>query len=31
MRFHPHDYQKTAIQFELDHPMCLMSLDMGLG
>lgn len=31
MRFHPHDYQRTAIQFELDHPYCLMSLDMGLG
>lgn len=31
MRFLPHDYQKEAIRFELEHPYCLMSLDMGLG
>lgn len=31
MRYLPHQYQQAAIQFELDHPRCLLSLDMGLG
>ena len=29
--YRPHPYQETAIQFVLDHPRCLLSLDMGLG
>lgn len=31
MRFTPHDYQKTAIDFTVDHPNCLLALSMGLG
>lgn len=31
MKFKPHDYQKTAIQYILDHPACGLFLDMGLG
>lgn len=31
MKFIPHDYQKTAIQYILDHPYCGLFLDMGLG
>ncbi len=31
MKFIPHDYQKFATQFVLDHPCCGLILDMGLG
>ena len=31
MRYVPHEYQKRAIQFALNHPRCMLSLDMGLG
>lgn len=31
MRFQPHQYQQRAIDFILDHPRCLLFLDMGLG
>ena len=31
MKFIPHDYQKFAIQFVLDHPYCGLILDMGVG
>ena len=27
----PHDYQKFATQFVLEHPYCGLILDMGLG
>ena len=29
--YRPHPYQEPAIQFVLDHPRCILSLDMGLG
>lgn len=29
--YKPHPYQQTAIQYVMDHPRCLLSLDMGLG
>lgn len=31
MLFKPYDYQKTAINWVLDHPRCNLFLDMGLG
>lgn len=31
MRFTPHDYQRTAIDWILNHPRCLLFLEMGLG
>lgn len=31
MKFIPHDYQKTAIEFALDHPAAGLFLDMGMG
>ncbi len=31
MKYVPHEYQQAAISFALDHPKCLLSLDMGLG
>lgn len=31
MRFEPHDYQRTAIDWIIDHPYCGLFLDMGLG
>lgn len=31
MKFVPHDYQKTAIDFALDNPAAGLFLDMGLG
>lgn len=31
MRYVPHEYQKRAIQFALEHKRCMLSLDMGLG
>ena len=31
MRFEPHDYQRFAIDFLLDHPAAALLLDMGLG
>lgn len=31
MIFKPHDYQKYAIQFILDHEEAGLLLDMGLG
>lgn len=31
MKFIPHDYQKFATDFALEHPYCGLILDMGLG
>ncbi len=31
MIFRPHDYQRRAIEWVMDHPRCLLFLDMGLG
>lgn len=31
MQYKPHDYQKYATQFILDHPVSAILLDMGLG
>lgn len=31
MRFEPHDYQRVAIDFVLDHPEAVLILEMGLG
>ena len=31
MKFVPHDYQKFAIQYIIDHPIAAVLLDMGLG
>lgn len=31
MRFVPHDYQRFAIDFVLEHPAAALLLDMGLG
>ncbi|MGI6735942.1 MAG: DEAD/DEAH box helicase [Anaerovoracaceae bacterium] len=31
MKFTPHEYQKYAIQYIIDHPVAAVLLDMGLG
>ena len=31
MRYRPHKYQKYAANFILEHPVCCLMLDMGLG
>lgn len=31
MKFRPHDYQEYAKNFILEHPVCCLMLDMGLG
>lgn len=31
MKFEPHDYQRRAIKWIIDHPRALLFLDMGLG
>ena len=31
MRFKPYEYQRTAIRWVVDHPRCVLLLDMGLG
>lgn len=31
MKFIPHNYQKTAYDWILDHDKCGLLLDMGLG
>ena len=31
MRYRPHNYQQYAADFILDHPVCCLMLDMGLG
>ncbi len=31
MKYQPHDYQKYATQFIIDHPTAVVFLDMGLG
>ena len=31
MRFEPHNYQRQAIDFVLDHPQAVLILEMGLG
>ena len=31
MKYVPHEYQKRAILFALNHRRCMLSLDMGLG
>lgn len=31
MKFIPHNYQKFAIEFILNHPVAAVLLDMGLG
>ena len=31
MKFIPHNYQKYAIEFSLNHPVAAVLLDMGLG
>lgn len=31
MRYEPHNYQKYASDFILEHPVCCLMLDMGLG
>lgn len=31
MRYKPHEYQKYAIRFILDHPVAAILLDMGMG
>lgn len=31
MKYSPHDYQKYAIRFILDHPVAAIFLDCGLG
>lgn len=31
MKYSPHDYQKYATNFALEHPVCCLMLDMGLG
>ena len=31
MKYQPHDYQKYAIDWIVDHPVCAVFLDMGLG
>ena len=31
MQYHPHEYQKYAIDFIESHPVAAVILDMGLG
>lgn len=31
MNFKPHEYQRYAVDFILEHPVCCLMLDMGLG
>ena len=31
MKYTPHEYQKRAIDFVIDHPYCGLFIDMGLG
>lgn len=31
MRYNPHDYQKYAIQYIIDHPIAAIFLDCGMG
>ena len=31
MKYRPHNYQQYAADFILDHPVCCLMLDMGLG
>ncbi len=31
MKYKPHDYQEFAREFILEHPVCCLMLDMGLG
>ena len=31
MKYRPHEYQQYAISYILDHPVCAILLDMGLG
>lgn len=31
MQFKPHEYQRRAIEWVMDHPRCLLFLEMGLG
>jgi SNF2 family DNA or RNA helicase len=31
MKYVPHDYQKYAEEFIINHPACALMLDMGLG
>ena len=31
MRYRPHNYQQYAADFILEHPICCLMLDMGLG
>lgn len=31
IEFRPYEYQRTAINWILDHPRCGLLLDMGLG
>lgn len=31
MQYNPHNYQKFASDFILEHPICCLMLDMGLG
>lgn len=31
MKYRPHKYQQYAKDFILDHPVCCLMLDMGLG
>ena len=31
MKYRPHNYQQYASDFILEHPVCCLMLDMGLG
>lgn len=31
MKYKPHNYQAFASEFILEHPVCCLMLDMGLG
>ena len=31
MKYKPHNYQEFAREFILEHPVCCLMLDMGLG
>ena len=31
MKYRPHNYQQYAENFILEHPVCCLMLDMGLG
>lgn len=31
MKYNPHNYQRFAAEFILEHPVCCLMLDMGLG